>query len=769
MTNKKPLKLGLRLGNISTEGLAKDYADLKASSNLLKKTPATPSMESAKESHLTDQELIKRFDVLKKASQFSEEDELLESSKAREIFKANFIKETEEEVVPEIILQEASSPQPAAATPKPPEYKSVEESEEAPAKSPSVKTKFKKNLKEKHKRKIEFDLEEESEQTFHKSKRHKSHNKQQAKPQEKIIKEVELYGSITAAELANKMSEKVSDVIKTLISLGMIADANKTLDLDTAELVVEALGHKFKRVEAITVDSILKGEIDSTEDLKPRPPVVTVMGHVDHGKTSLLDAIRSTDVAGKEHGGITQSIGAYQVKLPNGRKITLIDTPGHEAFTEMRSRGAQITDIVILIVAADDGINHQTVEAINHIKAANLPIIVAVNKIDKVDNVDQAVSRIKNELLIHNLVAEDMGGDVIFVPISALKRINLDKLEESILLLADLLELKTNPDTFGSGVVLDAKIDKHRGIVTSILLTRGALQVGDPIVSGGCYGKVRAIFTHKKESVKSIEPSTPATIIGMESVPRAGDKFVAIENDKQARQIAEQYSHISKEKSIKLAEELRKSTDLFAQDDAKEFAIILKADSGGSIEAITGSLAKINLDKVNLRILHSAVGSVNDSDAVLASASNAPIFAFNTKTTLGPSSNKLQVDIRHYSVIYDLIDDVTNLMKGLVEPTYVKEFIGQANVRQVFEITKVGKIAGSYVTKGMVKRDSYGQLFRGKELLHEGKIKTLKRFKDDVKEVKETFECGIGFEDFSDIQVGDNIEVFIYVEENDKK
>lgn len=769
MDNKKPLKLGLKLGNINTAEFAKDYADLKASSNLLNRTPPSPSTQITKDSHLTNQELIKRFDVFKKASQFSEEGELLDSSKAREIFKSNFT--TQEEIISEIIQDEVSTtkPLPNTTISKPSEYRPAEVLDENAAKSPNGKSKFKKNLKEKYKRKIEFNLEDQSEQTFHKSKKLKSHNKQQAGTQEKIIREIELYTSITASELANKMSEKVSDVIKTLINLGMIADANKTLDLDTAELIVEALGHRFKRVEAVTVDSILKGEVDNSEDLKPRPPIVTVMGHVDHGKTSLLDAIRSTDVAGKEHRGITQSIGAYQIKLPNGRKITLIDTPGHEAFTEMRSRGAQITDIVILIVAADDGINHQTVEAINHIKAANLPIIVAVNKIDKVDDPEKAVTRIKNELLIHNLVAEDMGGDVIFVPISALKKINLDRLEESILLLADLLELKTNLDTFGSGVILDAKIDKHRGIVTSILLTRGTLRVGDPIVSGGCCGKIRAIFTHKKESVQFIEPSTPATIIGMDSVPKAGDKFVAIENEKQARQIAEQYSYISKERSNKLAAELRKSTDLFAQDDSKEFAIIIKADTGGSIEAIVSSLAKIELNKVNLRILHSGVGSVNDSDAALASASNVPILAFNTKATLGPSSNKLQVDIRHHSIIYDLIDDVTNMMKGLVEPTYVKEFIGQASVRQIFDITKAGKIAGSYVTKGVIKRDAYGQVFRGQDLVYEGKIKTLKRFKDDVKEVKETFECGIAFEDFSDMQVEDNIKVFIYVEENDKK
>lgn len=589
----------------------------------------------------------------------------------------------------------------------------------------------------------------------------------QPQKQEKVYREVIIPESITVSELSLKMAEPCGLVIKELMKLGIVATSHHALDADTAELIVSTFGHTVKRVQESDVENVLIQESDKEEDLKPRAPVVTVMGHVDHGKTSLLDALKMTDVVSTEAGGITQHIGAYKVSLQNGKAITFIDTPGHEAFTEMRIRGAQITDIVVLVVAADDGIKAQTVEAINHAKAAEVPIIVAINKIDKPDiNID----RVKNELLIHGLVAEDLGGDVIIIPVSALKKINLDKLEEAILLLAEMQELTANPHGPASGVVVEAKLDKARGVVATVLVSRGTLKTGDLVVAGSTYGRVRKMNNDKFISIETAAPSDPVEIYGLDEAPNAGDKFNVVVYEKQARDITEYRLRQSRIKKVAIAKKSNLD-DLFlkasSQNATKELSIIIKGDTQGSIEAIAASLRKLPNEEVQLKILHSAVGGISESDVTLSCASNALILGFNVRAngSAVAMAEKNKVSISYYSIIYNLIDDVKAIMSGMLSPIVREEFTGFAEVRQVFNISKVGKVAGSYITKGVIKKGSGIRLLRDNIVIYEGKLQTLRRFKDDVKEAKEGFECGVVLENYSDVKVGDVIEAFDTISE----
>lgn len=597
--------------------------------------------------------------------------------------------------------------------------------------------------------------------------REKERRKQMDVKQDKIYREVTIPELITVAELASRMTERAADVIKELMKMGMIVNANQSIDADTAELIVTTMGHTFKRVNESDIENILNVEPDVEADLVPRAPVVTVMGHVDHGKTSLLDALKSTDVAAGEAGGITQHIGAYRVNLSSGHSITFLDTPGHEAFTEMRSRGAKVTDIVVLVVAADDGIMAQTIEAISHAKAAGVPIIVAINKMDKPD---ANLERVKNELLQHNLVPEDLGGDIIVIPVSALKRTNLDKLEEAILLVAEMAELKANPKAVASGSVVESKVDKGKGVIATLLVQRGTLKVGDLVVAGNGFGRIKRMLDDKARDVGACTPSMPVEVWGLDKAPLAGEGFSVVETEKQARDIVEYRER--KALDMKVAHAHKSSLeDLFLKatgaGGVKELPIIIKGDVQGSIEAIVSSLGKVTHDEVRIRVLHTAVGAISESDVSLAKASNALILGFNVRTSnaAAQDAEKEGIDIRYYSIIYNLIDDVKLIMTGMLSPIIREVYIGSVEIRQVFNITKAGKIAGSYVTKGTIKRGAGVRLLRDNIVIHEGKLKTLKRFKEDVKEVRENYECGIAFENYEDIKVGDTVEVFEIVEE----
>lgn len=586
-------------------------------------------------------------------------------------------------------------------------------------------------------------------------------------PQEKVYREVVIPETITVSDLAGRMTERSADVIRELMKLGIMANASQAIDADTAEIIATHFGHSVKRIQESDVENIINDRTDSEESLKARAPVVTVMGHVDHGKTSLLDALKSTDVAGKEAGGITQHIGAYSVTLPNKKMITFIDTPGHEAFTEMRTRGAKVTDIVVLVVAADDGIKAQTVEAINHAKAAKVPIIVAINKIDKPD---ANIERVKNELLQYELISEDLGGDIMVVPVSALQKQNLDKLEEAILLIAEMSELKANPEAPGSGTVVESKIDKGRGPIATILVQRGTLKVGDIIVAGGTFGRIQRMMNDKGQDVASAGPSDPVEIFGLDSAPMAGDHFSVVQNERQARDIAEYRERKAKEKKVAIAEKgslEERFHRASGTSNIKDLAIIIKGDVGGSVEAIIGSISKLPNDEIKPKIIHSAVGAITESDVGLAEATGAIIIGFNVRTTSDARimADRDKVDIRYYSIIYNVIDDIKSIMSGMLAPIIREEYIGSVEIRQVFNITKVGKIAGSYVTNGNIKRGAGVRLLRDDVVIHEGMLKTLKRFKDDVKEVGTGYECGIAFENYDDIREGDKVEVFERIEE----
>jgi translation initiation factor IF-2 len=577
----------------------------------------------------------------------------------------------------------------------------------------------------------------------------------------KVVREVVVPETITVQELANRMAERAADVIKALMRMGVMATINQVIDADTAELVVTEFGHRLRRVSEADVEIGLRGEEDAPEALAPRAPVVTVMGHVDHGKTSLLDALRETDVAGGEAGGITQHIGAYRVSVRSGKQITFIDTPGHQAFTAMRARGANVTDIVVLVVAADDGIMEQTVEAIRHAKAAQVPIIVAVNKIDRPDaNPD----RVRQELLQHELVVEELGGEVLDVEVSALKKTNLDKLEEAILLQAELLDLTANPNRPAEGVVLEAKLERGRGAVATVLIQRGTLRVGDIFVAGSEWGRVRALLDDRGNSLREAGPSTPVEVLGLNGTPLAGDDFVVAESESQARDIADFRQRRRRDASVVAGARgtLEQMFSQIAAGAAKELPVVVKSDVQGSLEAIVGSLEKLSTSEVSVRVLHSAVGGINESDVILAKASKAVIVGFNVRAN--PQARELarrdNIEIRYYSIIYDLIDDIRNTLSGLLAPTLRERLLGNASIREVFNITRVGKVAGCMVTEGTVRRGAKVRLLRDNVVIHEGALKTLKRFKDEVREVNQGYECGMAFESYQDLQIGDVIECF---------
>ncbi|WP_350344999.1 translation initiation factor IF-2 [Proteinivorax tanatarense] len=592
-------------------------------------------------------------------------------------------------------------------------------------------------------------------------------NKQKKNEQSQITKDDQMNNkvvltsdSITVAELAEQLQVSSTEIIKKLMSLGIMATLNQSLDVETVELValefdvtVEVKSEEEEKVDELDFD-------DKPEDLKPRSPVVTVLGHVDHGKTTLLDSIRNTKVTTGEAGGITQHIGAYQVRA-NENKITFIDTPGHAAFTAMRARGAQVTDIAILVVAADDGVMPQTVEAINHVKAAGVPIIVAVNKIDRpTANVD----KIKQEMANYNLVPEEWGGDTVFAEVSALKGEGIDNLLEMIVLVSEMQELKANPNALASGTVIESKLDKGRGPVATVLIRRGTLHVGDSIASGTAYGKVRAMINDKGKNIKKAKPSTPVEILGLSEAPQAGESFRVMENDKTARNLAQQ--KLNKDKNELMQNNSAVSLDdLFKsiqEGEIKDLNIIVKADVQGSCEAIKHSLEKLSDEKVNVKVIHTGVGAVNENDVMLASASSAIIIGFNVRpdTSAQKTAKKDGVDLRLYRIIYDAIEDVKKAMQGLLEPEYEEVFVGKAEVRQTFKASKIGTIAGSYVTEGKMVKGYGVRLIRDGIVIYEGKLDTLKRFKDDVKEVNTGYECGILLENFNDVKDGDMVECF---------
>jgi|GEM_PF-40315 len=577
----------------------------------------------------------------------------------------------------------------------------------------------------------------------------------------KIVRDVTIPETISVADLANRMAVRGADVVKSLMKLGMMVTINQVIDADTAELVCSEFGHTPIRVSDSDVELGLRGEDDNPADLQGRAPIVTVMGHVDHGKTSLLDALRETDVVSGEAGGITQHIGAYQVTLKSGKKITFIDTPGHAAFTEMRARGANLTDVVVLVVAADDGIMPQTIEAINHAKAAKVPLVVAINKVDKPES---NPDRVRNELLQHDVVLESFGGEVLAVEVSAKKRMNLDKLEEAILLQAEVLDLKANANRQAEGVVIESKVDRGRGMVATVLVQRGTLRVGDIFVAGKEWGRVRAINNDHGQKILEATPGMPVEILGLNGLPVAGDELVVVQEETKAREIAEYRDRKGREaKSAASAKSnMEKMLSQIAAGNTKELAVVIKTDVQGSLEALSASLMKLSNDEVAVRVLHGAVGGINESDVTLARASSGIIIGFNVRAN--PQARDLArrdaVDIRYYSIIYNAIDDIKAALGGLLSPDLKEKFLGYAQIREVFNVTKVGKIAGCYVTEGNVKRGAKVRLLRDDVVIHEGTLKTLRRFKEEVREVKESFECGMAFENYDDIKIGDMIECF---------
>ena len=577
----------------------------------------------------------------------------------------------------------------------------------------------------------------------------------------KIVREVTIPETITVQELANRMAERGVDVIGALMKLGTMVTMDQTIDADTAELVVAEFGHKLNRVAASDVEIGMAGGDDAEGDMEARAPVVTVMGHVDHGKTSLLDALRQTDVVSGEAGGITQHIGAYQTTLAGGQKITFIDTPGHEAFTEMRARGAVATDIVVLVVAANDGIMPQTIEAISHAKAAGVPMIIAINKIDLPD---ANPLRIRTQLLEHEVVLESMGGDVLDVEVSATQKTNLDKLEEIILLQAEVLDLKANPNRPAEGVVIEAKIEQGRGPVATVLVQRGTLKIGDIFVAGAQWGRVRALVDDHGNAAKQAGPSQPMELTGLNAPPAAGDDMVVVENEQRAREIAEFRQNRDRDSRTQIAPRgtLEEMFDAIQAGIAKDLPVVIKGDVQGSIEAIIGMLNKLPQDEVKVQVLHSGVGGITESDVTLAEASRGVIIGFNVRANgkVRAMAKSENVDIRYYSVIYEVIDDMKNMLVGLMAPELREIFLGNAEVREVFNVSKVGRVAGCYITEGSVRRGAKVRLLRDSVVIHEGSLSTLKRFKDDAREVNENYECGMSFENYNDLKVGDVIECF---------
>ncbi len=584
-----------------------------------------------------------------------------------------------------------------------------------------------------------------------------------AEPKEKLVREVTIPDVITIQELANRMSERGVEVIRLLMKQGQMATINDSIDADTAQLIAEEMGHTVRRVSESDVEEGLFDAADDPATLRPRAPVVTVMGHVDHGKTSLLDAIRSAEVAAGEAGGITQHIGAYQVTAPSGAKVTFIDTPGHAAFTAMRARGAKVTDVVVLVVAADDGVMPQTIEAINHAVAAKVPMIVAINKIDKPDANPQ---RVRTDLLQHNVQVESMGGEVVDVEVSAIKKTNIDKLLEMIGLQSEILELKANPDRPAEGTVIEAKLDRGRGPVATVLVQRGTLKPSDIVVAGAEWGRVRALVSDTGEPVQSAGPSTPVEVLGFSGTPDAGDRLAVVDNEARAREITDYRARQRREKMAARATGMRGSLEqMMAQaktSGRKEFPLVIKADVQGSVEAIIGALDKLATDEVAARVLHSGVGGISESDVTLAEASGVPIIAFNVRANkeAREAAERAGIEIRYYNVIYDLVDDVKQAMSGLLAPTLRETMLGNAQILEVFKVSKVGNVAGCRVTDGSVERGANVRLIRDNVVVHEGKLSQLKRFKDDVREVNNGMECGMAFENYQDMRQGDVIECY---------
>ena len=591
----------------------------------------------------------------------------------------------------------------------------------------------------------------------------KAHAEQQPQERKKVSREVVLPETISVQELANRMAEKGADVVKILFKMGVMATVTQSIDADTAELIATEMGHRVKRVAESDVEAGVEGETDDPATLQDRPPVVTVMGHVDHGKTSLLDALRKTDVAAHEAGGITQHIGAYQVTMPSGAKITFLDTPGHAAFTQMRARGAKVTDIVVLVVAADDGVQPQTIEAIQHAKAAGVPMIVAVNKIDKHD---ADPTRVRQALLQHEIVVEEMGGETIAVDVSAIKGTNLDKLEEAILLQAELLELKANPDREAQGTIVEARLDRGRGPVATVLVQKGTLEVGDIVVAGNEWGRARALTNERGEQVKSAGPSMPVEILGLQGVPQAGDPFSVVADEARAREITEYRTRQTRERGAVARGTIEQMFSKISEGAAKELGVVVKSDVQGSAEAIVNVLEGLSTEKVKVRVLLSGVGGINESDVTLAKTSGAFIIGFNVRasTQARDLAQREGIDIRYYSIIYDIADDVRKLMEGLLAPIRRESFIGYAQILEVFKITKAGNVAGCKVTEGVVKRGCGVRLLRDNVVVHQGTLSTLKRFKDEVREVKAGLECGMAFENYQDIRQGDQIECYVVEE-----
>ncbi|MDD2496211.1 MAG: translation initiation factor IF-2 [Tissierellia bacterium] len=594
-------------------------------------------------------------------------------------------------------------------------------------------------------------------------------NEPEKKPQAVKQKNIEIEDSIVVRELADKIGVSVNNIISKLILLGLMVNMNQEIDFDTASIVAEEYGVTLTK--KVVVDELEKIEesielqdTDDEKDLEPRPPIVTVMGHVDHGKTSLLDAIRDTSVTEREAGGITQHIGASQVEI-NGKKITFLDTPGHEAFTSMRARGAKVTDIAILVVAADDGVKPQTIEAINHAKAANVPVIVAVNKIDKpTANVD----KVKQELAEQGILPEDWGGDTIFVPVSAKKNIGIEDLLEMILLVAEVQELKANPNRSAKGTIIEAKLDKGRGAVATVLVEKGTLKKGDMVLVGSTYGRVRAMFSSKGKKISQAGPSVPVEILGLSETPQAGDLLVVMDSEKDAKSIAE------KRKDKRHLETMNATSKVSLEDlydriqkgEVKDLNIIIKADVSGSIEAVKQSLLKQSLDEVKVNPIHGGVGGINENDVMLASASNAIVIGFNVRPSVAAIelAKRENVDIRTYNIIYNAIEDIRSAVKGMLAPVYKEVVMGRAEVRATFKVPNVGIVAGVYVSSGKVTRKSLVRLLRDDIVIHEGKISSLRRFKDDVSEINTNYEGGIGIENYNDIKEGDMIEAYIMEE-----
>jgi translation initiation factor IF-2 len=581
-------------------------------------------------------------------------------------------------------------------------------------------------------------------------------------PREKIVREVVLPETITIQELAQRMSERAVDVVKYFMKQGQILKPGDVLDADTAELVASEFGHTVRRVAESDIEEGFFGGPDNPEDLQPRPPVVTIMGHVDHGKTSLLDAIRQANVQAGEAGGITQHIGAYQVER-NGQKITFIDTPGHAAFTAMRARGAQVTDIAVLVVAADDAVMPQTVESISHAKAAGVPIIVAINKVDKPAANPQ---KVRTELLRHDVQVESMGGEVLDVEVSAKTGAGLDKLLEAILLQAEVLDLKANPDRTAEGVVIEAKLDKGRGAVATVLVQTGDLLVGDIIVAGNEWGRVRALIDDHGETLEGALPSMPVEILGLQGTPMAGDRFAVVENEARAREITEYRQRKARDKAaarhVSQRGSLEQMMSQLQSSGLKEFPLVIKADVQGSVEAITVALDKLGTDEVRARIVHGGAGAITESDISLAETSGAAVIGFNVRANpqARQAAEQAGIEIRYYNIIYNLVDDVKAAMSGLLSPERRETFLGNAEILEVFDITKVGKVAGCRVTEGRVERGAGVRLIRDNVVIHEGTLKTLKRFKDEVPEVPVGQECGMAFQNYENIQAGDIIECF---------